>query len=976
MNVLNFRDNIGRKMEQTLKSLNGVVNVDAQYEPDIATFMVKFDWGVDSEQAYQLTASSAAIYQSLLPSNAPKIKSSYYDPGLELYVAVKSKGKSAEELSLLLKKRLEPKLKNIQGISSVYISPVLDKEISIKVDQHLLAAHHLSMVDIVEHISQARFDYSLGVLQAYEDQPELRVVYENNRDSVSKLKSLPILIDAGKILKLGDIAKISLQVRAQDRVFKLNGESVIAIAAWPLPNTDIYNIAHLFEQEVTREIGKDGSVSIINSPIKYIDDSIEQMSIAVLFGMCFAGLSVGLAFRTMRLASIIVLTMPLSIMVSVCFLHLSGVGINIITISAVGIAIGMVVDPAVFVVDRIRFALSAESNTNSNLAEVVESAVKQSYGSVFSTTLSTVAVFLPLAFTQPVVKALLGDFVIVITCLLLTSLFVSLLVVPTLIVLCYRNSSVRLKVTTSESRWLAQIPKSLSLERLLQNKYVTFPFFVMVVISSCWSVYLLSYDVKREIVAQPLPNIIDVSLNFTSSELDFDARMGLFDPVYKIIESHSGDSVKFMFSDIRKDVAYLSLHLKDNNNAEELIGKLKTLVPPTDSYDVDISPWVSASLKVEDLPNVRIFFTGLPHEQSVEMLKKTNDFLRSYEGVIKVKTYPSTRTNDLLNVKIKDDVLAWLDGEGKYLNYLEQLNNIVKYSVAPGYMYDINSNAYDIPVMLQLGEHRSKSVEQLENVPIEINGDIFKLSQLADFTVTEKNTKYFSRNSADVYLLEVWLSRTIIHSEPYMLELLNNVPGIDMNYVNVSSTDLEVMDNVSSLIYALYAALILVLLILLLDLVKIPYVVIALSTLPTGIIGAALALYSFESTLSVTSLVGLIMLAGLSVNNSIFIIHGLKQIKSIQPDMSAALKVVAAVRMRLNAVVVTSLSTLCAMLPLALGFGNSGPITQPLGLVMFGGGLTSALFSLTLTPVLLYWYESYAHKNVVKMSMLDLDYKT
>lgn len=961
MNVLNFQKNIGYKMERAFKNLEGVVNVDAQYAPSITTYMIKFDWGTNSQQAYQYAAAAAALYQNKLPDNARPIKTSYYDPGLELYVAVKSKSISAETLSLRLKQRLEPKINNIRGISSVYISPIMDREVSIKVNPQLLVENGLSIETVVDSLEKAKFDYSLGTLKEDTKNIDLLVIQKTSVNSISELRNLPIDINYQRVIKLKDIAKVTLQTRIQDRVFKYNDEQVIAIAAWPLPSGNIYDIAVEFKNVVMSEVGDNNDVIVINSPINYINESIEQMLVAILAGMLFAGISIAVAFKKFRMTLIISSTMPISILISVCALISFGLGINIITICAAGIAIGMVIDPAVYIVEKIKKNLQNNTSCKST-SEIVSSTVKGSYKTIVTTTISTMAVFIPLTFTQPIVKALLADFVIVIITLLIASLLISTLLIPTLITLLYRVNE-----KNTKEIWRKEKPRTNNkiLEKIITKNIISIPIAIIAFTLFIEAINIVKNEIRREVVAQPLPNIIDVGIKMNSSELSEKEKNKLITPIYNTIKNHHHDRIKFIFIDIRKDIAYLSLHLSNNHEISKLISELRARITPNEHYDIDISPWVSASLKVEDIPSVRVMVTGTSHEDSMLQLQDAFRQLKKNEQVIKIKSYPRVKASQKLSLTVKEELLSLSQNEASFSAYKNSVNALIKYSTEPNYRYDINIGAQNIPIMLQLGSERSHNVDELKARPIVMNGEIYNISDFVSFNETKSYDRYFSRNTAQVYLLEVWLNDSTVKPKKYIENALNNG-----NVYTVQSSNEEIESNISSLVYALLCALVLVILILLLDLVKVPYVFITLCTLPSGLIGAAAALYTFDSTLSVTSLIGLILLSGLSVNNTIFIIHALNDIKLRSKSISPKQLVLEALSTRIRPILVTSFSTIFAMLPLAIGYGNSGPITQPLGLVMCGGMLSVTLFSVTLSPILLYWYESISFKRGMHKDVL------
>ncbi len=955
LDTLDFKNNVGTKMEQAIRNVDGVEQIDGNYSPGYTEYSIKFGWGHSSLKAYQDISSVTAFYQSLLPENTPPINTSYYDPGLELYVAVNPEHHDPEKLSKLLQQRLEPALKNIAGISSVYISPVNDKEIAIKINPYRLSTLNLTMDNILTPIQNARFDYSLGTIQGSSSSPEFKVVYVNSNKTIEDIGQIPVTIDSGRLITLSDIADITLRTKPQDRVFNINGERVIAIAAWPLPEADLYNLAKAFEAKVAEELADIADIKTINSPIRYIDESIQQMLQAVAAGMLFAGLSVLVAFRSLRMSGVIIMAMPLSIVVAVAFLYLLGVGINIVSIGAVGIAIGMVIDAAVFVVDRIRSKFDkAKTYTQSQVLEHVVQGVKESVAPVISTTLTSVVVFLPLAFTQPVVKALIGDFVIVIILLLLASLFISLIVVPTLLL--------TLSGITRNTRWLGINPQKgrpvfrWLLKQLLSRVWLWLPFTLATAWLMWFSTHLLVNDVRRDIIAQPLPNIIDVGFFFTSTDLPYAARQEIVQPVQAMIQRDFHDDIKFVFADIRQQVAWVSIHIKDYNKVDYFISELKKRVKNTDQYSTDISPWVSASVKVEKLPHVRVLISGDSHQKAMANLNRVYQHLAATDGVNRTNAFPRINDTSFAAVALNNERIAAIASDADFNGIRQSITQTSRYAAKPEFQYDIELDSGQVPLVVQLGDYRAGNAEHIENLPMYINGGIYNLGQLATITTNNKNSNYFTRNSSNMYIIELMLADHIQDRTGFVKQTLAKLDNFDVNSVSISTSDREIDENTKSLQMALLAALVLVLLILLFDLVSLPFVLITFVSIPVGLIGATYALYEYNSTLSVNSLIGLIMLAGLGVNNAIFIIHAWRKLNS-ETTMNPLQTILSAVESRLNAILITSISTIFAMQPLATGAGNGGPIIQPLGLTMVGGMISMTLFSITLTPVLLYRYD-------------------
>ncbi len=957
MELLSFKKIIGEDMEHALRSIDNADRVEASYYPNRATFDVTFDWGGDTQRAYQDVSRVSALYQSLLPQNTPAMRVTFYDAGLEFYVVVKSKKIDVEVLGNLIKRKLEPSLNDIKGISGVRVSQINKKEASIKINPYSLVAHHLTMKDVIAPIEQARFNFSLGTIQGDKNNAASAVLYLNEVDSIDRLRNLPLVKADGRYVRLADVAEVTLQVMPQDRAYFIDDEHVIAITAWPFPHANLYDIAVEFEARLSAEVAGIGEVIVINSPIKYMRDSLMQMLLAVLIGMVFAGLSVLFVFRSMRLGMVVILMMPMSIVLAIVMVSLFDVGINIVSIGAVGIAIGMVVDSGVFVVDNIRSRLSGMAGADRHaIQQQLVLAVRESSSSVIFTTISSIVVFLPLVFTQPIVKALISDFIIVVIFLLLAASLISLLVVPSLLLF--------MTTMSSDCDWLTGGVKaqrensstllSALLGQLLSRRWLWLPFLGGFIALFGFSIHLLVNDIRKEIVAQPLPEIIDIGLSFTSSDLPYAVRLEYVEDVKAIVKKHFNDRVRFVFVDMATELAYVSLHLKDSRGVDDLIAGLSKRIVETKGYTVDISPWVSASVKVEDIPNIRLMVSADNHEASVNQLGSISRFLQQQAGVLRLRANPRGSTTQYVYISLKDESISFLPDNVDYDDIKLQVQQSARYATKPIFLYDMRTRIGELPLSVQLGKQRSHNAVELSQIPISIGSEIFNLGQLADLRYENIYSTYYSRNAENTYMAEIWLADDIKNPVAFVRDLLKQLPGIDLQHVSVVDTSAEVGQNTQSLVLAIYLSFFLVLLVLIFDLHYLSWVFVAFASIPMGITGAILTLSAADSTLSINSMLGLIMLAGLSVNNAIIILHGFRTLPAQAQSMPRLDRVIMAVQSRLRSIVITSVSTICGMLPLALGLGNSGPIIQPLGLVVCGGIVSVLLFSVTLIPLLLY----------------------
>ncbi|RZM78450.1 hypothetical protein C3B51_14830 [Pseudoalteromonas rubra] len=957
MDVSSFKEVVGKKMEKSLRNIEGVDRVDAQYGPGKTTYYAVFEWNKSSNEAMKEVATVASFYQSQLPSNYPPIKTYYYDAGLELYIAVKSKKMSSEALSVALEQRLTPILSSIPGISSVYVSPVDQKEVIVKVNPYSLVRYKLSIEDVLDKLKESRFDTHLGTIRSVGDAPEYQVTLGQAAKTIDEIENFVLSSGAGRLVKLSDVATVELQVKESSRYFYVDDMQVVAVAAWPLPDTNLYDISKQFESAVAKELNGLGEVIVLNSPMKYIGVSLYQMGVAVLVGMLFTALSVLIFFRKLSATILITLSMPISITFGVCMLFLFNAGINLVSVGAVGIASGLVVDSCVFVLEKIRLKLAILKSTeiSTRYSRTVIGAVRESVRSVLSTSMTSIAVFLPLLFTQPIIKALIGELSIVIIVLLLASIVFSLFVLPALILLFPGKLFLQ---TTSFNQGNAEQDKRRAgslypkTQRLLSNIWITTPILLLTIWLCSHAIGLLWHDVKRDVIAQPLPNIVDVGLFFNDTELPLFKRQKLAFIVKERVDQVLKDEIKFSFTDVRKGVVYISIHLKNYEQAPNVIKKLKKAVPDNEDYTVDISPWVSASVKVENKPDYRIYIPNGEHERSVKLVSDLYKGFKAESAVLKVVPYPKVKKFSIANLKLNQMVVSSLSNELDYGDLEKSLSLFSKLSLKEEYLYSVNMNVGDTPLSIQVGQNGLSGIAEIEQLPIWLDGIAVNFGQLAKFITSDDYLYYHSRNGADVYMLELWMAKDVGNANEIISKVIGGV-GVQSLGVNVVSVEGEINDNIRSLLFALCASVIIVFLVLIIDLKSVILSLVALSCIPFGMVGASFSLFYFDGTFSVNSLIGLIMLSGIGVNSSILIIHSYQDNAVKYPDNNVYENIISAVVSRLRAIFITSISTILGMLPLAYGFGNGGPIMQPLGLAMCGGMLTIALLSIVIIPVLL-----------------------
>lgn len=954
-----FKEEIGRDLEASLMALTGVERVEATYKFNQVTYFAVFDWGKDPDQAINDVSSVSSFYQTRLPDHLPPIMVYFHDVGIENYVAVQSKQMNAKELGLLLNKKLTPALREIPGMQYFYVSTFNEDEVVVTVDPYRLVEFDVSLADVYKALQRSRFNESLGTIPANEDESERHVYFIKKVNNFVELADISVARNGSRIIRLGDVAEVSTQISDQGRISLLGDEPAIAIAAWPKPNANLYQFAQDFQATVTGQTSDIANVYYLNDPLAYIDESLQKVMYAVLLSMLFAAIAVSFAFVSLKLTMLTALIMPLSLLCSGLVLSILDVGLNLVSLGAMSVSIGLVVDNAIVVMDRICKEIKDQKPEQvSGLIVAIKTSVTESTTAIVASTITTIVVFAPLAFTLPIVYSLVGELATVVVSVLISSLFISLLFIPSVII--------GLSSLTNNWRWLergAGKKQSIFIRfyAWLLGYVLRFRVIQLLLVAGSIALFVLAIqmafnDLDKEIVAEPKPNIIDVEVGFSSIDLTPEERDRLVRPIREFLSQEFSTMINYQFTSMRQTVAYVSLYLNNFEDAEHIVKTIRANLKDTPDYSLDVAPWVSAKLQVPNLPDIRVVSIANSPQQQRKDHQALEQKLKSDKSVYKLKSYPKSRTRDVINVRFNDSLSKGLRWAIENDALGDTITDYIKYATDKRLLFEANLERGEVPLKLTLSNAEDGSVESLGNMPIKIDGQLLNLRHILSLEQTRRWSEYYTRNNEDLFLTEVWLSDNVgLDKRGYIEKVLASMgPQWASNY-SILDSDTEIQENIESLLYALGVALALVVVVLLAVNQSFKLSVVVLSAVPLGITGAVFALWYFGSTFSVNSMLGIILLSGITINNTILIVDSYVRLGK-RNDNALNDNIIAACVGRVKAASVTSFTTILGMIPIAMGLGSNGAILQPLGISVSGGLGVSLLLSLFLTPVLLNWF--------------------
>lgn len=935
-----FYVNFGQQIESSYRAIEGVEEVESIYRRGKVIYYVHFGWDAQSLGAKRDVETITSFYQAQLPKHLPKPMVSFFDPSSENYIAFKASQLDAKELGVLIRSALIPQLESIHGVGAAWTSAQPDSQIRIQLKPYRLLQYGIEISQVIDTLLANEVDLDLGSLKSLK-QGDIGTNLKQSYRSIEQIAALKIKSIPGKSVYLSDIAEIKKHVEEKERFFFLEQDEVIAVAIWPEPGANMYEISAEFQKITAAFAAQKAQLLTINNPKLFIENAILNILFAILLGMLSASVIVLLFYRKLSSIIFICTIMPLCLMIALLIMKCIGVGINLLSLGAMSIAIGMVVDNAILVMDSLmhqqkRFA-------SSDLPGIVRGMITEVRSPIITSTLTSIVVFLPLVFTEPMIASLLKGLALVTVSILTVSVCVSLFFIPALFVLINPKPA-KAKATGNKASYL-----ELTLARVDAIPGLKY-FLPLAVLTACVILIVeLTPLIKKEIIAQPKAQIVDVGVKFNDTGLSRARKLEILQPLRQSLQQHVGEHLKYQYVDVRKNEAYISLHLQSYHHFEKVMEKMASF--DTSHFDTEVTydPWVTSGLNIKSEADRELRFIRQNESENRQLIVQASTIAKDSGLISRVKLTPSNRQITENNVNINFQLLADLSQGSAIQHEVERLGKFVRYSIEPHKLTDIRSDEGDRPLMLGVAEAAQTTDDYLQ-YPYHINGHNLLMQELLNSEEVLKPREFYSNNSRLTFSLQLWFKADVdTPAKEALIKQLQQQLGA--NAFTVLNPETESIAALQSIIVAIALSVIMVFLVVIYQFKTLVNTCSVMTAMIFGITGGIASIYLWQSTISLNSMLGLLILVGLSVNNTILLLDFYQSQIKAGYDIHAA--IANSVKRRMRSLLVTNLTTIVGMLPLAIGFGAGQDILKPLGVCVVGGVVIATLLSLVCYPVIL-----------------------
>ncbi|MCU7724591.1 efflux RND transporter permease subunit [Actinoplanes sp. KI2] len=956
-----IQDQVTEPIENAVKGVDGIESVSSTTSEGSATVTVTFDYGTDLDQAVNQLTTAINRIQPTLPQNVePQIIAGSTDD-IPAIVLAASGGADESDLLAKLNQTVVPELNAIEGVRDTQVTGARAKQVVITPDFAKLAAAGVKPQSIATVLQANGVSVPAGAVT--EGDKSLNVQVGNPITSVDDLKGLYLTGSKGPV-KLGDVAAVESKLPAATSYTRTDGVDSLGIQVTAKPTGNPVQISKEVRSKLDKlEQDTGAKLTVVTDQAPYVERSIKNLTTEGLLGLLMAVIVILVFLMSVRSTLVTAVSIPLSVLIALIALWIGDYTLNLLTLGALTIAIGRVVDDSIVVLENIKRHLEYGEEKG----HAIITAVREVAGAVTASTLTTVAVFLPIALVGGLIGQIFSSFAITVTVALLASLFVALTVIPVLAYWFLKppppgsdTEAVRQAAEEKERRNPLQRAYLPVIRFATTRRWITVAIGVAVLIGTL----SLAPFLKTNFLDQSGQDAI----RFTQ-ELPVGTSLAATNDAAKQVEAvlagdkdvrtyqvtvGNGTFNPFVGSSGASQASY-QVGLAEDADAEVVTDKLRAKLDSMSGIGEVTFGDANSGLGGSGLS---VDVRAADQDVLQQATQQVQQAMASTKGVADVTTTLAASV-PRLDVKVKRDVAA------QYGITEAQIAQTVAgvFRSAPAGQITVDGASQNVVVSYGTAPADPAA---LKAMPVVTPRGVVRLDQVADINQVagpEKVTRIDGNRSATV-------NGTATGSDvgAATKELKKNLSALTLpagaSYT-VGGVSQDQADAFKQLGLAVLAAIAIVFIIMVATFRSLIQPIILLVSIPFAATGAIVLLLLTGTALGVPSLIGVLMLVGIVVTNAIVLMDLINHYRA--QGMGVQEAVIEGGRHRLRPILMTAIATIFALLPMALGLtGEGGFISQPLAIVVIGGLVSSTLLTLVLVPTLYTMVENRKEKRRAK----------
>lgn len=964
-----FLNTYGKDLETRLRSMEAdgisVEKLRANYTDGDANYQITFNWGVKPADALRETQNLITAFSARFPQESRDntwVWMRNQNAGF-LALSLYSEKRSPQELYDLIEPVLGPRLSSVPDAQNPVIWNPASEEIRIELKPEALASLQLYPRSVQAAITSALSGRAGGEIPLGNER--LSVELPRQVRTVAALGEITIATPTGKTVTLSDLARIDRGPKTNSRQsFRTGGVPSLILWSAPKPGGNVKRMSEdilAVVKDVLKSLPPDVQYRSLVDPSEFIRAAVRnvftEVALAALLAVAVLFVFIG-SPRNILTAAI---EIPLSIVLAFILMRLFKMNLNLISLGGLALSAGMNVDASVVVLENIfrHFENSPGPHDARGRLRLVTEAVKEVRFPIIASTLVSLIVFLPLAMTSGLSQGILGDLALAVVFSHGFSAIVALILVPTVRLQLMKNggdkptpSPFEGKIRRLEALYASALRAFLHRPRWQLASYVGLPVILVLLL-----IFILP-RLPRELVGTPDTDWLILGLNTEGNTLLRQMEMQVENAEKEMLDTF-GDSFSYAFSQTTgPNSGHIMGRLKKRSQMNEVWKAMEARFVPTPLMRYGVSPWNPSELPIPDPPHFLLKVRGGKPEQRRLVSKALSDLLRDKKVFPNVYSDPGPNLEHSVRLAPNPSQLDALRkmGSGFSSEDIADLTRVATTGRTAGHLPEENETT---EILLYFTKDTVKSIEDIGAIPIGVGGKIIPLRALTEVRRIPSPPRTLREDARPLFRIEARQTRgqegsiaaSVAEAKRLVGEWLAQNPklaeGVTATFDDPAP---ELTDAIDQLGKAMLLSLGLIFVTLVFQFGTIVESLLVMVALPLGYIGVLLALYFAGSTLSLNSVLGVILLNGIAVANSILLVDFTKRLAEEESDPADA--AVRAAGIRLRPILITSLTTILGMTPLALGLGEGGRILQPLGIAVAGGMWFSLALTLFIVPSL------------------------
>ena len=945
---------VTKKIKDSLSNVDAIDKIQTVSAYSSSTVVVNFEYGVDTDEKVTQIQREVSKITNDLPSdaNTPLIRKVEAASGnMTAIIAFNADSKTA--LTTFIKEQLKPRLESLPGIGQVDIFGNPDKQLQIQVDSDKLASYNLSPMELYNIVRTSVATYPIGKLST--GNKDMIIRFMGDLDYIDQYKNI-LISSNGNTLRLKDVADVVLTTEDADNVGYLNGKESVVVLLQKSSDGDtitLNNAAFKVIEEMRPYMPAGTEYSIEMDSSENINNSISNVSSSAVQGLVLATIILFVFLKSFRTTVLISLALPVAIVFTFAFLAMRGTTLNLISLMGLSIGVGMLTDNSVVVVDNIYRHIT---ELNSPVREAAENGTEEVTFSVIASALTTIVVFLPILFIPGLAREFFRDMSYAIIFSNLAAIIVAITLIPMLASRFLNRKSMK----SEDGKFFKKV-KAFYLKVInsaVSHKGLT----VLIMVG----LFFFSILVGPKLLKFEFMPKQDEGKYSMTAELQKGTDLAKAERIAKELE-------EIVKNDPHTE-SYLMLVSTSSISINANVGKKNTRKDSVFTIMDDIRK--KASNVLDARVSMTNQFSGRQSQKDIEFLlqgsnqdeikkfgKQLLEKLQSYNGMVDIS---STLDPGIIELRLNID----RDKIASYGISPTVIAQTVSYYMLGGDKANtatLKTDSEEIDVLVRLPKEKRNDINTLSSLNIKVGDNKFvKLSDVATLQYAEGTSEVRKKNGIYTVTISgndggVGLGK--IQSK--IIEEFNNLePPSTISYSWGGQSE-NMQKTMSQLSFALSISIFLIYALLASQFESFILPFIIIGSIPLALIGVIWGLVVLRQPIDIMVMIGVILLAGVVVNNAIVLIDFIKTMRTRGYDKEYA--IIYSCETRLRPILMTTMTTVFGMIPMALGLGEGSEFYRGMAITVIFGLAFSTILTLVLIPILYSVVDSFTTKMVAKL---------